>query len=76
MEPKTIREIMPPNFTMNLARELQVDPANVSRVVNIEKTTSKYWPAIERLAIATDSKAYRERMKFLESKRQTAKAAA
>lgn len=68
-EPKTIREIMPDDFTMILATELQVDPSNVSRVVKLEKTTSKYWPAIERLAIQTDSKAYRARIKFLEQKR-------
>ena len=62
---------MPENFTMILARELQVDPANVSRAVNLEKTNSKrYWPAIERLAIQSDSKAYRERIKFLEKQRQ------
>jgi len=69
-EPKTIRQLMPEDFTMTLARELGVDPANVSRVVSLEKTTSKYWPAIERLAIQTDSKAYRARIKYLEQKRQ------
>jgi hypothetical protein len=65
LEPKTIREIMPDDFTMTLAREIGCDPSNVSRVINLEKTTSKYWPAIEKLALKTDAKAYRERMKFL-----------
>ncbi|WP_026462609.1 hypothetical protein [Adhaeribacter aquaticus] len=66
MEPKTVREIMPEDFTMILAKELRVDPANISRVVKLEKTNSKYWPAIERLAMATDSKAYKQRLAFLE----------
>jgi hypothetical protein len=68
-EPKTIRQLMPAHFTMALARELQVDPANISRVVSLEKTTSKYWPAIEKLAMQTDSRAYRARMKYLETQR-------
>lgn len=67
---------MPDNFTMDLAKELGVDPSNISRIINLEKTTSKYWPAIERLAMQTDSKAYRARIKYLEQKRQAVLSAA
>lgn len=68
---------MPENFTMTLAIELQVDPANVSRIVKLEKTNSKYWPAIEALAMQTDPKATIERLAYLDQKRNpTAKTAA
>lgn len=56
---------MPSDFTMILARELGADTANISRVVSLERTSSKYWPAIENLAMKTDPKACKERMRFL-----------
>lgn len=71
LEPKTIREIMPDDFTMTLAKELNVYPSNISKVVILEKTTSSYWPAIEKLAMKTDSKAYRERIAFINKKRES-----
>lgn len=76
-EPKPIRDLMPKGFSMIICQAKgDADPSVVSKVVKLEKTTSSYWPFVEQLAMQTDSKAYKARMKYLEAKRQTSKAAA
>ena len=70
-ETKPIRELMPAGYTRMILSELGSGSAsNISEVVTTEKTNSKYWPTIEKIALKTDPKAYRARMKYLESKRQ------
>jgi hypothetical protein len=68
---KPIRDLMPEGYTRLIISELgRGSASNICEVVMTEKTTSKYWPAVEKLAMQTDSRAYRARLKYLTAKRQ------
>lgn len=68
-QPKTIRELMPEGYLRIIAHETLAYPSTISEAVVSERTNSKLWPVIERLAKETDSKAYKARMEFLEKSR-------
>ena len=70
-EPKTIHEILQDaeSYSSKLAVACRTNASNVIQVVKLEKNTSKYWPEIEKLAIATDPEAYHMRMAWLEEQK-------
>lgn len=73
-----IREIMPERFTRLIAAKAKQllgkapDTSRISDIVSQEAHTSKYWVAVEAVALETDSKAYKARMKFLTDQTQLA----
>lgn len=75
-EPKPIRELMPRGYTRIIAREsmktegvMAYTPTICEAVVN-ERTTSKLWPMIAKLAKETDPQAFAERMQWLHDTRK------
>lgn len=68
-QPKPIRELMPDGYLRIIAHETMAYPSTISEAVVSERTNSKLWPVIERLAKETDSKAYKERMDWLAAHR-------
>lgn len=72
-ETTPVRNLMPPRFTRLILSEMgEGTTANVSDAVALEKVNSKYWPFIEKLALKTDPKAYRARLKYLQEKQSAA----
>jgi hypothetical protein len=67
--PKPIRDLMPEGYTRIIAAETMAYPSTISEAVVSERTNSKLWPIIERLAKETDSKAYKARMEWLSATR-------
>jgi hypothetical protein len=73
-----IRAIMPERFTRLIAAKSKEilgkspDTSRISDIVSQEIHTSKYWIAVEAVALETDSKAYKARMKFLTEQAQVA----
>jgi hypothetical protein len=56
--PQKIRELMPEGYTVKLAESTgSKNLSNLSQVVRLEHTVSKYWPAVLALA----KKSYPER---------------
>lgn len=50
-----IRDLMPDNYTVTLAAQTGCkNVSNLSQIVRLEHTKSKYWPAVEALAKATN----------------------
>jgi hypothetical protein len=53
--PPRIRDLMPENYTVTLAAQTGCkNVSNLSQIVRLEHTKSKYWPAVEALAQATN----------------------
>ncbi len=51
----SIRDLMPTNYTIELARRTGCkNISNLSQIVRLEHTASKYWPAVEQLARETN----------------------
>jgi hypothetical protein len=54
-----IRELMPDNYTVALSERTGCkNVSNLSQIVRLEHTNSKYWSAVEQLAQATDPKGF------------------
>jgi hypothetical protein len=72
--PAPIRDIMPDGFTRLIAAKAKElvgkapDFPRISDIVSQEKSTSKYWVAVEAVAMTVDSKAYQKRMAYLSKK--------
>lgn len=60
-----IRDLMPEGYLPKIAELTGVSRSNISNVVRDERTTSKIWPAVEKLAKDTNAAAYEARMAFL-----------
>jgi hypothetical protein len=57
--PLRIRELMPDNYTVELARRTGCkNVSNLSQIVRLEHSASKYWPAVLALAEETNSTGY------------------
>ena len=57
--PPPIRDLMPENYTVILAKRTNCkNVSNLSQIVRLEHTTSKYWPAVLALAEETNPQAY------------------
>jgi hypothetical protein len=57
--PMSIRELMPSNYTVELARRTgSKNVSNLSQIVRLEHTASKYWPAVLALAESTNPATY------------------
>jgi hypothetical protein len=57
--PTTIRDLMPDNYTVELAKRTgSKNVSNLSQIVRLEHTASKYWPAVLQLAQATNPQGY------------------
>jgi hypothetical protein len=55
----SIRDLMPDNYTVELAKRTgSKNVSNLSQIVRLEHTASKYWPAVLALAEATNPKGY------------------
>ena len=55
----SIRDLMPTNYTVELARRTGCkNISNLSQIVRLEHTASKYWPAVEQLARETNPTGY------------------
>lgn len=55
----SIRDLMPSNYTVELARRTGCkNISNLSQIVRLEHTASKYWLAVEQLARETDPAGY------------------
>jgi hypothetical protein len=53
--PTSIRDLMPDNYTVELAKRTQSkNVSNLSQIVRLEHTRSKYWPAVLKLAEETN----------------------
>lgn len=65
-----VRELMPDNYLGIIAEATGAWPSNISEIVKSERTTSKVWPEVEKLAIKNDSKAYYARIEYLNSIRR------
>lgn len=61
-----IRDLMPEGYLPKLVELTGVSRSNISQIVRDERTTSKIWPAVERLAKETNASAYEARMAFIE----------
>lgn len=54
-DPPRIRELMPDNYTVALAARTGCkNVSNLSQIVRLEHTASKYWPAVVQLAQETN----------------------
>jgi hypothetical protein len=54
-DPPCMRDLMPENYTVTLAAQTGCkNVSNLSQIVRLEHTKSKYWPAVEALAKATN----------------------
>lgn len=57
----SIRDLMPPRFLPTLCKSTgTANLSNMSQVVGLENTASKYWPAVLALAEATNPAGYAE----------------
>jgi hypothetical protein len=57
--PTSIRDLMPDNYTVELAKLTgSKNVSNLSQIVRLEHTASKYWPAVLALAEKTNPKGY------------------
>jgi hypothetical protein len=57
--PLSIRELMPGNYTVELAKLTgSKNLSNLSQIVRLEHSASKYWPAVLALAEATNPEGY------------------
>jgi hypothetical protein len=55
----SIRDLMPANYTVELARRTGCkNISNLSQIVRLEHTASKYWSAVEELARETNPTGY------------------
>jgi hypothetical protein len=55
----SIRDLMPDNYTVELAkRTSSKNVSNLSQIVRLEHTNSKYWPAVLKLAAETNPQGY------------------
>jgi hypothetical protein len=53
--PTSIRDLMPDNYTVELAKRTESkNVSNLSQIVRLEHTRSKYWPAVLALAEETN----------------------
>jgi hypothetical protein len=53
--PPSIRDLMPDNYTVQLSALTKCkNVSNLSQIVRLEHTKSKYWPAVEALAEKTN----------------------
>ena len=53
--PPKIRDLMPDNYTVTLSAQTGCkNVSNLSQIVRLEHTNSKYWPAVAALAKATN----------------------
>ena len=53
--PPKIRDLMPDIYTVTLSAQTGCkNVSNLSQIVRLEHTKSKYWPAVEALAKATN----------------------
>lgn len=71
-----IRDLMPEGYLPKIAELTGVSRSNISNVVRDERTTSKIWPYVERLARDTNAAAYEARMAYLEWRKHSFGAAA
>lgn len=65
-----VRDLMPEGYLAKIAEATGAWKPNISDVVKSERTTSGIWPEVEKLAIKTDSKAYYQRIEYLNSIRK------
>jgi len=57
--PTSIRDLMPDNYTVELAKRTESkNVSNLSQIVRLEHTRSKYWPAVLKLAEETNPAGY------------------
>jgi len=57
--PTSIRDLMPDNYTVELAKRTgSKNVSNLSQIVRLEHTRSKYWPAVLKLAQETNPEGY------------------
>ena len=57
--PTSIRDLMPDNYTVELAKRTESkNVSNLSQIVRLEHTRSKYWPAVLALAQETNPTGY------------------
>jgi hypothetical protein len=57
--PTSIRDLMPDNYTVELAKRTgSKNVSNLSQIVRLEHTASKYWPAVLQLAQKTNPQGY------------------
>jgi hypothetical protein len=57
--PQSIRDLMPDNYTVTLAQRTGCkNVSNLSQIVRLEHTNSKYWPAVLTLAQETNPQGY------------------
>ena len=57
--PTSIRDLMPDNYTVELAKSTgSKNVSNLSQIVRLEHTNSKYWPAVLKLAQETNPQGY------------------
>lgn len=57
--PTSIRDLMPDNYTVELAKRTESkNVSNLSQIVRLEHTRSKYWPAVLKLAAETNPQGY------------------
>lgn len=53
--PPRIRDLMPDSYTVALSAQTGCkNVSNLSQIVRLEHTNSKYWPAVEALACKTN----------------------
>ena len=57
--PPKIRDLMPDNYTVALSTQTGCkNVSNLSQIVRLEHTKSKYWPAVEALAQKTNPQGF------------------
>jgi hypothetical protein len=57
--PLRIRDLMPDNYTVELAKRTGCkNVSNLSQIVRLEHSASKYWPAVLALAEVTNPEGY------------------
>lgn len=71
-----IRDLMPDGYLPKLVEMTGVSRSNISNIVRDERTTSKIWPSVEKLAKETNAAAYEARMAFLKYRSHFSSAAA